>query len=60
MRKDIKLIRDSIKDALDQIEDEAYEDDKAFEEIANLARTINPENCEEISNKIFELAWARY
>ena len=60
MRKDIELIKDSIKDSLDQIENEAYEDNKAFEEIADLARTINTENCEEIATKIFEIAYARY
>ena len=60
MRKDIEFIRDSIKDSLVQIENEAYEDNKAFEEIANLARTIDTENCEEIANKIVEIAYARY
>jgi hypothetical protein len=60
MRKDIEHIRDSIQESLRQIENEAYEDNKAFEKIADLARTIDTENCEEIANKIFEIAYERY
>jgi glucosamine 6-phosphate synthetase-like amidotransferase/phosphosugar isomerase protein len=60
MRKDIERIRDSIVADLKQIENEAYEDTKAFEEIADLARTIDTENCEEIATKIFEIAYSRY
>lgn len=56
MRKDIERIKDSIMDSLDKIENEAYVDNKAFEEISDLARTINSNNWEEISDKICEIA----
>lgn len=60
MRKDIEHIKDSVIDYLGQIENEAYKDNKAFEEIANLARTINTDNCDEIATKIFKIAYERY
>lgn len=60
MRMDIERERDSIVADLNQIMDNTCEDTKAFEEIADLARTIDTENCEEIANKIFEIAYARY
>lgn len=60
MRADIGHIRGSIMDSIDRIEKEAYEDNTAFEKIADLAKTINSDNWEEISDKIFEIAYARY
>lgn len=60
MRKDIERIKDFVRDSIGEIENEAYEDNKAFEEIADYARTITTENCEEIATKIFEIAYARY